>query len=102
MNQAFREAAAQIRQKPVNLTHNQEVRILFVWFIALMGWGRGRTSTELMLFSRWLEIDIYFIFYHPHPLIKRQLRLSDHTLCIMFIQYFYILNMNIIIINQRF
>mmetsp|Transcript_19648 Transcript_19648/g.36782 ORF Transcript_19648/g.36782 Transcript_19648/m.36782 type:complete len:88 (-) Transcript_19648:298-561(-) len=26
MNQAFREAANQIRQKPVNLTHNQEVK----------------------------------------------------------------------------
>ena len=29
MNQAFREAAAQIRQKPVQLTHNQEVCVVF-------------------------------------------------------------------------
>ena len=31
MNQAFREAAAQIRQKPVQLTHNQEVRAGIWW-----------------------------------------------------------------------
>jgi len=35
MNQAFREAAAQIRQKPVQLTHNQEVRIVYCVVVIL-------------------------------------------------------------------
>jgi hypothetical protein len=36
MNSAIREAANQARQKPVKLTHNQEVRALMLMFFCVI------------------------------------------------------------------
>ena len=44
MNAAFREAANQARQKPVKLTHNQEVRALQLFLAAVSRAARSPTS----------------------------------------------------------
>ena len=74
MNSALREAANQARQKPVNLTHNQEVRSLSVgtglpiplqWVtrrnLCLMGDGARQC---LMFFS--FQMALACKLRHPH------------------------------------
>ena len=45
MNAAFREAAAQARQKPVKLSHNQEVRLLMCFVCCIFGTLDGGEHT---------------------------------------------------------